>query len=265
MSVAVRTRQVRVYYVLVLATTWGIGGLGVVLPRWFPGFPPYSSYSPIQYLAVYSASLLGLFLTACYEGREGLKRMMARLIPWRAGLHWYLIILAGYPAVIWLAGEIGGLFGAEKGNVPDWGRFFWLVLPAVATDPGPLGEEFGWRGFALPRMLEFWSPLPATLILGAVWGLLHLPAFFIPELPQSQHRFAAFMLGTWSLCIVQTWIHLRTNGSLPPIMLAHLMANYCGLRMGVPYGFFIAAEVACAAAILMAGGLNANGPGRQLH
>jgi len=123
------------------------------------------------------------------------------------------------------------------------------------ADPGPLGEEFGWRGFALPRFLNRWPPLQASLILGILWAALHLPAFFVPTLPQSRLWFPAFTLGVISISIFDTWIFLRTRANLLLAILVHAMANYCGSAVGASFPYFVALEGAGAAVIVLAGGL----------
>jgi membrane protease YdiL (CAAX protease family) len=248
-------RPVRIYFRLVFALTWGVGAVGLFAPRWIRALPQLTSSNPLWYVAASVPGLVGLLLTAYYDGRQGMRRLLARLIPWRVGLHWYLIVLIGFPLLGLLAGRIAGLFSASQGRASHWGQFYYQLLPTLMTDPGPLGEELGWRGFALPRLLERWSPLTASLLLGVIWGLWHLPIFFIPGLPQSRLSFAVFLLGTISLCIIDTWIFLRTDGNLVPMILVHLMSNYCNVALEISFPVFVAAEVAWAVIILISGGL----------
>jgi membrane protease YdiL (CAAX protease family) len=128
-----------------------------------------------------------------------------------------------------------------------------LALTAV-TDTGPIGEEFGWRGFALPQLLRRWSPLAASLVLGAVWGVWHLPTFFIASLPQSRLSFPLFVLNSIALSVIMTWLYLRTGGDLLLMILVHLMANDC-TTLGVPFNAEAVAEIVCALGIIAAGGL----------
>ena len=126
----------------------------------------------------------------------------------------------------------------------------------LLIDVGPLGEEFGWRGFALPRVLEQWPPLKASLILGAIHAIWHVPLFFLPDMPQSRIPFPTFAVGVVSIAIIDTWLYLRSGANLLLAILVHLLANYCGGILGAPaLPFFFAAEGAAALAIVALGGL----------
>jgi membrane protease YdiL (CAAX protease family) len=242
----------------------GTGGIGLLIGIWVPGSQPLSTSSPLYYLAGYSVSLVGIALTARYEGRGGLRRLAQRLIPWRSAAWWYLSVVIGYAAITAAAWQAVMYFGSAAGAVVDWPQFFSSLLPALARDPGPLGEEFGWRGFALPKLLERYSPLKSTLILGLIHAIWHLPLFFIPSMPQKQLSFPIFTMGVVSIAVFNTVLYLRTRANLLLAIIVHLMANVCGgLVVGVfgaqAFPFFAAAEALVAFAIVIAGGLRATG------
>jgi hypothetical protein len=88
----------RIYFVLAFSLTWGVGGIALLIGLWMPGSRPLTTSSPLYYLAAYAVSLTGIVLTARYEGREGLRRLGRRLLPWRSPLRWYVIVAAGYAA-----------------------------------------------------------------------------------------------------------------------------------------------------------------------
>jgi hypothetical protein len=207
------------------------------------------------YFAVYVPSLSSIVLTALFYGRAGLRKLFERLIPWRAGIQWYLFVLVAYPLTAVIAGEIAGAFTGVPVKIQNWAHLYLSLLPALVVDPGPLGEELGWRGFALPRMLERWSPLRASLILGLIWGLWHLPAFFIFGLAQNRMALPVFLLATISVSVIDTWIFLRTNGNLLLPILVHLMTNTTFKTLGVSFGVSVATGIVCAAIIVLAGGL----------
>ncbi len=90
---------------------------------------------------------------------------------------------------------------------------------------GSFQEEFGWRGFALPRLLEKWNPLIASLILGAVWGIWHLPLFFIAETGQYFMPLGIFMIMVEAFTILITWVYLRTGRNLSSALIFHTAIN----------------------------------------
>jgi len=254
----------RVYFTLAFALTWGIGGIGLLMGHWIPGTHPFSPSSPLYYLAGYSVSLSGIVLTAWYEGRNGLRRLGQRLIPWRSAASWYLLVVIGYAAITGLAWQTAKLFAGTSGGVANWPLFFSGILLSVARDPGPIGEEFGWRGFALPKLLEVHSPLKSSLILGLIHAAWHVPLFFIPGMPQGQRSFVIFALGTVSMAIFDGALYLRTGANVLLAILVHLMANDCGgFIVGVlgeaAFPFFVAAQPVFASLIVIVGGLRSTG------
>ena len=95
-----------------------------------------------------------------------------------------------------------------------------------------VGEELGWRGYALPKLLETRSALTASVILGVVWGLWHLPTFFSSSAPQQGLPIVAFVLMTIEYSIIMSWIYLHTRGSV-------LIATLCHGAINLSQGFFL--------------------------
>src|SRR5262249_15152140 len=108
---------------------------------------------------------------------------------------------------------------------PRWPSLLTGLAFTIVRDPGPLGEEFGWRGFALPQLLERHSPLRATFTLGLIHTAWHLPLFFIPGMPQTPVSLSLFTLGVISIAIFDTALYLRTGANLLLAILVHLMAK----------------------------------------
>src|SRR4029434_2330229 len=92
-----------------------------------------------------------------------------------------------------------------------------------------VGEELGWRGYALPLLLEKRSAVTASLILGVIWGVGHLPTFVIPGTPQYGLPFVAFLLLTIEYSILMTWVFLHTSGS---VLIATLFHGTINLSQG---------------------------------
>jgi membrane protease YdiL (CAAX protease family) len=243
-------RPLQIYLWLAFGITWGAGGLGLLVGDILPGRP--SPLHPLHYLAAFGPSIAGIVMAATTEGWNGVRNLFARLVPSRSVLPWYAAVLIGFPALNLAAAQL--LSPGFLTRLPAWPRLFSLLPLTLVADTGPLGEEFGWRGFALPRLLKHQRPLGAALILGAIWWAWHLPFFFVPALSQHELSIPLFLVNVLALSVIMTWLYQRTRGDLMLMILVHVAANYCGW-IGVPFRAEVATEVACAALIVGCGGL----------
>jgi uncharacterized protein len=172
-----------------------------------------------------------LIVTGVCEGRAGVKKMLRSIVQWRVGVGWYLLVLIGYPAVFLLG------MSAYLGVAPlvalaqKWPLLFSYYLPTAAIGivyPG-LGEEPGWRGFALPRLQKLHGPLMASLILGVLHGTWHLPAYFVPgAIQDGPFQFAVFATNTCGIIastVVWTWLFNSAKSSILFAMLVHGISN----------------------------------------
>jgi membrane protease YdiL (CAAX protease family) len=229
------------FFSLAFSITWGLALLLLVFPAQMTRlFGPLSSRSPVFWLAVFSPSLSALIVTGFSEGRAGLGRLLARQAQWRFGWAYYAFILIGLPLLGVLAAKIAGnALSVTLAAAAAW----------VASDPGPLGEELGWRGFALPRLLERHSPLRASLILGAVWGVWHLPAFLFSGLSQGALALPSFLLGAAAVTVIGTWLYLGSRGSVLAASLLHLSVNLSQNVIARTFDVWVVLLVLAAAAV----------------
>ncbi len=172
-----------------------------------------------------------LIVAGIAEGWPGVRELLGRIGRVRFGLKWYAFVF-GLPALL-LAAAVGilAVFGkvntlpgaAELREVPE--RFLFILLFIG------LGEEPGWRGFALPRLQKQRTPLGASLILAPIWALWHLPLlgteFPPPIIP-------AFLFSLVGATLVQTWLFNRTKGSVFAQMLLHATVNTVGAGLVFP-------------------------------
>ena len=91
---------------------------------------------------------------------------------------------------------------------------------------GPLGEEFGWRGWAWPTLRHQCGWRLSSLVLGGVWGLWHLPLFFIEGTLQSRLPVLPFLASTIALSVVFGWLSERSEGSVLPALTLHTAVNW---------------------------------------
>ena len=109
-----------------------------------------------------------------------------------------------------------------------------LMIPLasfVSFMSGPWSEEFGWRGYALDRILSPLGLIPGTIILGLIWGVWHLPLFFMPDTWHAQIGFGLtgfwmFMLRSVGLALLMSWVYLNTDRSILSGMFLHFTSNF---------------------------------------
>ena len=153
-------------------------------------------------------AVAAIVVTALTEGKPGVKTLLQRLKLWRVGLRWYVVAL-GLPVLLSAAVvALSILLGA-----PAQVEFSPVSLLTMIVFVLVVGEEIGWRGYALPKLLQNHSAVAASLILGVLWGGWHLPTFFIAGSPQASIPFVAFLLFTTGASVLFTWLHLHTGGT----------------------------------------------------
>jgi len=172
-------------------------------------------------------SVGGLVAAYLAKGKSGFKMMFTRLIDFRFSFKWILICI-GIPFIyLMIAFSLGSLY--EIGRI---GELNWSVLSKIYSLPalamlltGPIGEEFGWRGYLLPKLLEKHSPLTSSVILGFLWGIWHYP-LYMNDIYGALDTAFIFTAHTILLSIIMTVIYLHTNGNiLLAIILSVFKAN----------------------------------------
>lgn len=169
-------------------------------------------------------SLAAFIMTGITEGREGIGRLLRRLVLWRVGPGWYVFALIGIPMILVLGViALPGALASFKGLASLVLPMPWLTLVVYVLFHGPLGEEPGWRGFALPHLQRRHGPLVGSLILGPLWALWHLPMFWAPawNFPPTLLNIVLFVFAAIPLTIVMTWVFNNTKGSLLIAVLGH--------------------------------------------
>jgi len=181
-------------------------------------------------LSVFLGPFLSAFImTGVTEGRAGIGRLLRRIVRWRVGIRWYLFALIGIPvilvlsAIVLLLGDLASFQGLSS----TMALGYLLTFAPVFFLGGPLGEEPGWRGFALPRLQSLHGPLLGSLILGPLWALWHLPLFFVPswDTPPTMLNIGLFLISCTFSTITFTWVFNNTKGSVLMTMLVHTSNN----------------------------------------
>jgi membrane protease YdiL (CAAX protease family) len=195
-------------------------------------------------------NIVGVFVTGVANGRAGLRELFRRVVRWHIGLRWYVIALLLPTSLAFLSIGWYVALGNTMPRFTPGGQLLPILLLAVFT--GAMGEELGWRGTALPRLLARWNALDSSLVLGVVWGLYHLPSFLLSGLPLKGMPLVSFMVAVLGLTTLVTWTFNHTGGSLIPVFLYHMAFNFIGNATGIfgnPALFRIFAIMCCVAGV----------------
>lgn len=216
------------FFALTLAITYCIG-LPVAAAS--HGFLTIHIPVSIGALAIYVPALVAIVLVGLQGGRPGLRQLLGPLSYWRVGISWYAVALLA-PAAIALSALglhviLGGTLPRFPAPLPEeLGQdgtpavAVYFLIPAYFV-LASMGEEIGWRGYALPRLQLTYSALTASLIIGFVWAVWHLPLSLTSGATQSQIPMAWYLPNTLALAVLFTWLYNSTDGSLLIATLFH--------------------------------------------
>jgi uncharacterized protein len=179
---------------------------------------------PVFLLGVFAPALVALALTAHGEGRPGVGRLLARIGRWRVGVRWYVFAI-GYFAAIKLGAAL-----VHRVATDAWPRFGDTSLAPIlggilVSTWVQAGEELGWRGYALPRLAAHLGLGAASIVLGALWALWHVPLFYLPDTGSTGQSFPVYLLQVTALSVAMAWLYWKTEGSLLLVMLMHASVN----------------------------------------
>jgi membrane protease YdiL (CAAX protease family) len=216
------------YFVLTFLISWG-GILVVLGPGAFTGATtPTEGLLPLVYLAMFAGpSVAGILMTGLVDGKAGFHDLRSRLLRWRVGVRWYMVVLLTAPLVVTavllplslsFAGFLPGVFASDD-------KVSLLVISLAAGLMTGLCEEFGWTGFVIPRLRLRYGILTTGLIVGPLWGAWHFPLFSGGDVSRALPLaiFLPVQLFTFlpAYRVLMVWVYDRT-GSLLVAMLMHV-------------------------------------------
>jgi len=222
-----KRKELRNFIVITFAWTWLLNAPRLMAVYGIITLPALLS-TILGYLAVFGPGVAAFLLFRNQEGRQGVKKLWKRGWSGNFKKKWLLPafllmpVMGGLTILIqgWIGEPVDWKYGLPPAMIVPIGLLIWLL--------GAIPEEFGWRGYALPRLLENKNPLYASLILGAIWALWHLPLHFIPTTTQYVIPIWEYVLQTIILSIIYTWLFLETGGSILVAGIFHAMGNITG-------------------------------------
>lgn len=173
--------------------------------------------------------LAAFVIASAFSDKDGIRSLLKPYLNWRVSWIWYIIAIGIWPGITFTGYVLGKWIGLPTPAMParpDVPLPIAIIVSFVWTMffNGALGEEAGWRGFALPRLQQKFSPLLASIILGSIWAAFHWIYDFMHLSANPYMFFIRF--GFIVLAILFTWLYNRTKGkSLLPVLLLHASMN----------------------------------------
>lgn len=224
------------YFAATFGVSWMFWVPGALLfAQNLAGKSPFLSplFVLLQSLGAAGPSIVAYWLLRRVGPRDSVRSILDRYKTWRVRFGWYLVAALLVPA-IQLAGHLaGGIFtegemldsssrlGEMLSDLGVFGAAAMFPVIVIAQLPSsPLLEEFGWRGFALPHLQDRYSALTASLVLGLLWGIWHLPLTLAYG-----DLIVPFLLQITAISVLITWVFNNTRGSMLIAVLCHASLN----------------------------------------
>jgi membrane protease YdiL (CAAX protease family) len=192
--------------------------------------------SPLNALTVWGPALAAILVTLLTVGRAGVRALFHPIGRWRAAPQWFIFVLF-FAGARWLAAHLIDLLlghSYELGSGPIFSLFgpeqaIMLPFAVILAFPNTLGEELGWRGFALPGLQARYNALVSSIILGLFWGFWHIPTWIGQGFVDlSWLSLLVRVLSLVPIAILFTWVYNNTNGSLFMAWLFHASLTITG-------------------------------------
>ena len=210
-----KNRNLWLFFVIAFAWSWLL---------WMPEV----LWGVSLYVAAFGPTVAAFLLTYINEGRNGTRELLKRGLDFRFRKIWLIPIFLLMPAIAGFSLLLAVLIGEPVPEIAVLSQP-WIIIPAffyILFLGGPLQEEFGWRGYALDRLQINYNALVSSVILGFIWGLWHLPLFFMPRQEMYYNvPIWGFILGTIFFSIIFTWIYNNTGRSILAVLLLHTTGN----------------------------------------
>lgn len=243
MTTLIRQRPLAAFFVLAYLGSWIVwspwwlsqSGIGVI-----PIELPFSAIAGVNQLGLFAGPFAAaLIVTTVTDGRDGRQRLLRRIVQWRVHPIWYLLALVAIP----LATGIGYLLIPGASLVLTGGSAAVVGLLTstylIYLLGGPLQEEPGWRGFALPRLQARLHPMTAALFLGVIHCFWHAPLFLTDEWDTARedlNQYLAYLVLVVSMSFILSWLANGSRGSMLLVILGHNSINWALFTAGTLTG-----------------------------
>lgn len=194
--------------------------VSLAIPLFLP-LPP----EVVPLMMVFVPALLAILLTALTDGRKGVGALLKKLFQWQVGFKWYVVVIALAFGLRLMISVIALLIGwISTIQLTPWSLPQYIII-GVFIMIGAVAEELGWRGYVLPKLIPHHSALYSALLIGVVWGIIHL-GLTLPGQMNAGSHWLSTILYISGLSIILTWLYIQTRGNLVIPILFHIGQSY---------------------------------------
>jgi len=218
------------FFAITFVWTWSLWWLASLTKAASPGL------SGALFLAsAFGPGLAAILTILVFEGVSGFRHWSKACLNWRIVWQWYALAILVPPLIMCTALAFQASIGGTLPSLPNTSAVLAALVqfPLVLIFGGPLGEEFGWRGYALPRLSERVGWRWAGLIVGGVWALWHIPLLLMVGTAQADLPMGLFIASTLALSVVMARLSVNTGFSVLPAILLHSVINWCSMLLPI--------------------------------
>lgn len=252
-------KKLFLYFALAYLISWIIW-LPLLLPKFgINGLPILPNYH--HYLGSFGPMIAAIIMTYSSSGWKGVRDLLKRLVKWKVNWIWYFVVLVIPVLLVMAAGLLDELINKQAFSMigfsiskefPQFGIIGFFLFNLFTFG---IGEETGWRGYALPTLQKRFSALTSTLILAVGWACWHLPAFIYRPLYSQMDLagIAGFFISLLMGAIVLTWLYNSTKGSLLIVAIFHAMIElmFISNNITVEMSSYLGASIMIAAILII--------------
>lgn len=222
------TTELVVFYLLTFAFSWMIWIPQALTHSGVLSMSAYVQYFDSNPFGAFGPLVAALVMTAIRGGKDGLKTLFRTAVKKTFEARWLLPTLFLLP-LMWISALLLaiGIDGFEPEYMWSENPAMLIIVPIwILFWGGPLQEEFGWRGYALPRFQAKFNSTISSVIVGAIWGIWHVPLYWIPSQTIYYNKpMWGLFASTIMLSVLMTWIYNHSKRSMMLMLLFHTAFN----------------------------------------
>jgi uncharacterized protein len=233
-------REVILFVVLAYGLAWAWSGfwllpyLGDLLTRSTTPTDMLGRLGAVTTLPTMLTPMISALIMRLFVSKEGLKGSLGLL----RSPKYYLAALVVPPVFVTGVGLIVQMLGLGEfsWSKASWFVYLMLLVIALPVTLFTFGEEYGWRGYLLPRLLPL-GEIRASLLVGVIWALWHLPLLLAGLNYPGVNVWLAigiFIFVTVALSFTYTWFYVASSGSVLVAAVFHASTNQFSDTFWVP-------------------------------